>query len=1055
LSISIIPTQRRIPTGTVTFLFTDIEGSTALAQAYPVEMPVLLEKHHAILSQSIEAHHGYVFRITGDAFAAAFPTSADALLAALDAQRKLAQEAWQPVPVKVRMGIHTGAAQADALKVLGDVYEGYLTLTRVQRIMSAAHGGQVLLSSTSVELVRGQLPEEVTLRDLGEHRLKGLVNPERLWQLVVPGLPAEFPPLQSLNAISNNLPAQPTALIGREVELGEVVKRLSSEGVRLLTLTGPGGIGKTRMALQAAAELIEQFKDGVYFIDLAPIRDPESFPTLIAQTLGLRETSQLPLLDEIKVKLQAKTMLLLLDNFEQVTAAASQVAELIRDCPNLKLLVTSREALHVRGEYVFPVPPLAMPRVDQKQPPVEQLTQFAAVRLFIERAQAVKPDFEVTNENAPAVAEICWRLDGLPMAIELAAARIRLFSPQALLERLGSRLKLLQGGARDLPVRQQTLRDAIDWSYELLDGGEQRLFELLSVFSGGCSIETVEGVASGIVSPAELNVDTLDGLASLVDKSLVRQVDQPHGEYRLLMLETIREYALERLEMNPALHAAAHRAHAVYFAEFTRRQWERLTGHERDAALEELGSDIENARAAWRYWVGEKDLEQLGKFVDSLWLLYDVRGWYRATVDLTTDLLNVLSSIPSTPELAQQEIVLRTSLARALLATKGYTAEVEAAYNRALELSQAAGVHAQLYPVLRGLYSFYTFRGEMEKGLPIGEQILELAERSGDANMRIEGHFVLGTSLAFTGNVPLGLEHLDKGIALIDPTRRRSGRFRLGNYPGIPCYTSSALILWGLGFPDQALQRAYAAVELAKKVNHPYSLAYALFHTCVLQQWRRETELSLASAQAVLEVAEKHEFQIWKAVGTCLEGVGFAGMGRAKEGLAQIQKGMDSYQELKSPPIFWPLLRSLQAEVCSLAGSPEQGLALLDEIIGIPNQGYGSLLFVDTYQLKGTLMLAHSPDKPSEAEYWFLHALQIAQEQGATMLELRVAISLTRLWRQTGKADQGRRLLSETYAKFTEGFTTPDLIEARELLGNVSTGQGERGSRLLISDSDL
>ncbi len=337
---------------------------------------------------------------------------------------------------------------------------------------------------------------------------------------------------------------------------------------------------------------------------------------------------------------------------------------------------------------------------------------------------------------------------------------------------------------------------------------------------------------------------------------------------------------LERLEMDPALHAAAHRAHAAYFAEFTRRQWERLTGHERDAALEELGIDIENVRTAWRYWVGERDLEQLGKFVDSLWLLYDVRGWYHATVDLTTDLLNVLSSTPSTPELAQQEIVLRTSLARALLATKGYTPEVEEAYNRALELSQAAGEHAQLFPVLRGLYSFYTFRGEIEKGLPIGEQILELAERSDDANMRVEGHFVLGSCLVFTGNIPLGLEHLDKGIALIDPTRRRSSRFRLGNYPGIPCYTTSALILWGLGYPDQALQRAYAAVELAKTVNHPYSLAYALFHTCILQLWRRETELSLASAQAVLEVAEQHEFQIWKAVGTCLEGVGLAGMGQ-------------------------------------------------------------------------------------------------------------------------------------------------------------------------------
>jgi class 3 adenylate cyclase len=364
-----------MPTGTVTFLFTDIEGSTTLAQDYPDEMNLLLERHNAILRRSIEAHDGYVFRITGDAFAAAFHTGSDAASAALDAQRKLQHEAWHPTPIKVRMGIHTGAAQADPLKDLGDEYAGYLTLTRVQRIMSAARGGQILLSSASAELVRDQLPTDVMLRDMGEHRLKGLVNPEHLWQLAVPDLLSDFPPLLSLNSIPNNLPAQPTALIGREMELSEIVKRLSSEGTRLLTLTGPGGIGKTRIGLQAAAELIEQFKDGVYFVDLASIKDSDSVPTAIAQTLGLREPSDRPLNDEIKGHLRSKTMLLLLDNFEQVTAAASMVVELIRDCPHLKLIVTSRETLHVRGEYIFPVPPLALPEVDLKQPSVEQLTQ--------------------------------------------------------------------------------------------------------------------------------------------------------------------------------------------------------------------------------------------------------------------------------------------------------------------------------------------------------------------------------------------------------------------------------------------------------------------------------------------------------------------------------------------------------------------------------------------------------------------------------------------------------------------------------------------------------
>jgi predicted ATPase len=543
------------------------------------------------------------------------------------------------------MGLHVGEVQPRG----GDFYGP--AINRAARLMAAAHGGQVLLSAAAAGLVVDLLPDKVTLRDLGEHRLKDLARPEHVFQLLQPDLQADFPPLATLDHRPNNLPAQPTPLIGRETELAEILKRLSSDGVRLLTLTGPGGIGKTRLALQASAELIDRFADGVYFVDLASTRDADAVSGTIAQTLGLRGNSDRPLFDELKEQLRARQILLLLDNFEQVTAAASLVGELLRDCPQVKVLVTSREALHVRGEYVYPVPPLGLPKAGGKLPAIDQLTQYEAVRLFIERAQAVKPDFQVTNENAPAVAEICVRLDGLPLAIELAAARIRLFPPPALLERLGSRLSLLRGGARDLPVRQQTLRGAVDWSYELLDPGEQRLFELLSVFVGGCAVEVVEEVAGETGSLDETGLDILDGLASLVDKSLIRQVEPASGATRLLMLETIREYAAERLEADAAFRTAARRSHATYFASFTRQCWVRMAGPSREAAIAELGADLENMLTAWHYWVEEKDLGQLNQFVDALWLLNDVRGWYQSTVDLATDMLAVLAALNISDEL--------------------------------------------------------------------------------------------------------------------------------------------------------------------------------------------------------------------------------------------------------------------------------------------------------------------------------------------------------------------------------------------------------------------
>jgi predicted ATPase len=842
----------------------------------------------------------------------------------------------------------------------------------------------------------------------------------------------ETPTEQALSTVPSNLPAALDRFVGRTRELQEVKDRLV--GTRLLTLLGTGGTGKTRLALQAATDLRDDFEDRIYFVDLAASRDLESVLSVTARAIGLRQESGRPLLDDLKGQIGTQKMLLLLDNFEQVTAAAPTMAELLRDCPELKHLVTSREALHVSGENVYSVPPLALPQTDLKHISVEQMGQSEAIQLFVERAQAVKPDFRLTEENAQAVAELCVRLDGLPLAIELATARLGLFSPHALVERLGNRLKLLRGGGRDAPVRQQTLRDTIDWSYEMLDPGEQRVFELLSVFSGAM-FEAVEDVTSRVKGLDE--IDVVDGLSSLLDKSLVRRVDYGDAESRLLMLETIREFAAARLDEDPKFSAAACRAHAAYFADWAQRQWEHLTGDARETASEQMARDIENIRTAWRYWVAERNFEQLGKFTDSLWLLFDARGWYHATVSLTTDLLELLASTPSTPERVVEQITLQTSLARALLALKGYTQEVEEAYMRALELCEGKGEIPQLLPVLRGLSSLYIYRAEFEKGARTGEQILRLAERYDDASARVEGHLVLGANLAFLNRLQSGMEHLERGIAAYDPERHGMGRFQLGNNPGVVCFTTSALVLWMVGFPDRARDRANDAVGLSKRLNHPSSMAYAQFHAGLIHLWRREDEPAHECAQAVLEIAEEREFQIWRAVGSCLRGASLAGMGSADEGLTLIEEAMNNYQRLKTPPVFWPLLLHLQAGACGLAGRPGDGLTLIDEAVEIATLSEGQTLWSEFFQLKGGLLLAMSPDNAAEAESWFQRAVDTAAEVQAPMLQLRAALRLGRLWREQGKTEPARELLSDAYDRLTEGFSTRDLREAKALLDDL------------------
>jgi predicted ATPase/class 3 adenylate cyclase/Tfp pilus assembly protein PilF len=591
-----------LPTGTVTFLFTDIEGSTKRWEVYPEQMRSALQCHDAILRSAIETHGGYVFKTVGDAFCAAFASPQDALQSSLHAQRELQQETWPQELgfVTIRAALHTGTPD----EWDGD-YFGQ-PVNRVARLLSAGHGGQILLSLSTYELVRDQLPQGVELVDLGERRLKDLFRPEHVYQVLADGLPSDFPPLNTLDARPNNLPAQPNSLVGREKEVRQVASLFRSKEVRLLTLTGTGGTGKTRLSLQVAADMVDEFDDGAMFVDLSPLMESALVVPTIARTLGVQEQGSKPILDTLKGYLKERQMLLVIDNFEQVVDTAPQVAQLLSSCPKVKVLVTSRVPLRVQGEHEYAVPTLSLPDV-RKLPLLEQLTQYEAVKLFIERAMAVKANLQVTNDNAAAVAEICVRLDGLPLAIELAAARIRVLPPHALLSRLSNRLKVLTGGARDLSARQQTLRGAIDWSYDLLDEGHKQLFRRMAVFQGGRTLEALEAVCN---YDSQLQVEVFDGLEALLSSSLLQQREGSDGEPRFWMLETIHEYAREKLEESGEA-GALQREHALYFMRLAEEAEPHLTGEKSGEWLERLEDGYDNIRAALQ-WARESSRNNRG-----------------------------------------------------------------------------------------------------------------------------------------------------------------------------------------------------------------------------------------------------------------------------------------------------------------------------------------------------------------------------------------------------------------------------------------------------------
>ncbi len=820
-----------LPTGTVTFLFTDIEGSTRLMQEVGDRYVKAQTDHHAILRAAFTGSRGRELRTEGDSFFAVFESAVDACHAAATAQTDLATNEWpEGVTIRVRIGLHTGEAP-----LVGNEYIG-LDVHHAARVAASAHGGQVVISEATRALVDEHLDDGVTLRDLGMHRLKDLARPERLYQLVIPGVRDAFPPLRTLDSTPNNLPTQLTSFIGREEDVIEARRLLS--GTRLLTLTGPGGIGKTRLSLQLAADVIHDFPGGVFFVPLSAVTDPTVIPAVIVNMLGVGVAGNRMPLDVVNDYLHDRKALLVLDNYEQLLPdGAGVVSELLHASPGIKAVVSSRAVLRVYGEQEMPVRPLRLPD-PRALPPLAALSQFEAVQLFIERAVSVKPDFQVTNDNAAAVAGICERVDGLPLAIELAAARVKLFAPKALLARLDKSLQqVLAGGARDLPGRQQTLAGAIAWSYDLLDEPHRRLFRRFSVFARGASLEQIEAVCGS----DDLGIDVLTGLDELADQSLLRRMPD-FEEPRLLMLQVVREYAGERLRESGEEQAIRDR-HAAAFQALAEAASPNLFGAERKDWLDRLERDHDNFRAAFDWAAATGDASRAMCLGAAFWRFWQMRGQLREGRARMEAIL-AMSTAPTQER------------ARALEAAAGiayWQADMEASqrwYDENIVLVRATGDKAKLADALyNSSFPRLVGRTDLVSALEMVQEANAIFKELGDAAGAARSGWAIGNALYFQERNAEAAVALDEAIEL---NRKVDNRFGHGWALHTRC-----LAALKLGDVTRAHDCARQGLEIFAEANDISGITIFLDDVASVAEYERDKTAALRLAAAALASRNK------------------------------------------------------------------------------------------------------------------------------------------------------------------------------------------------------
>ncbi|HSS61260.1 MAG TPA: adenylate/guanylate cyclase domain-containing protein [Candidatus Limnocylindrales bacterium] len=750
-----------LPTGTVTFLFTDIEGSTRLMQELGDEYVQAQLTHHEILRAAFKSGDGRELRTEGDSFFCVFKSAVDACGSAAQAQREFAAREWpQGKPLRVRVGLHTGEAP-----LVGEEYIG-LDVHHAARVAASAHGGQVVVSDATRSLVEASLPPDLTLRDLGLHRLKDLARPERLFQLVIEGAPSTFPALRTLDSTPNNLPTQLTSFVGREDQVAEAKRLL--HGTRLMTLTGPGGIGKSRLSLQIAAEVVHSFPSGVFFVPLSAVRDPQLVPSAIAQAIGIPVSGNRLPFEAVVEYLAGKQVLLVLDNFEQLLPDGGPVvSDLLRAASDVKCLVSSRAVLRVYGEQELALEPLRLPDL-RTRPSVAALSQYEAVALFIERAVAAKHDFEVTNENAPAVAAISSTLHGMPLAIELAAARIKLLTPDQILARLEHHLDTLTAGSRDLPERQQTLRGAIAWSYDLLDEPLKRLFGRFSVFARGGNLEQAEAVCG---PASEVGVDVLTGLDELAEQSLLRRMPD-YDEPRLLMLQVIREYAADRLQADGATDSIKDR-HAAAYQTLAELAAPHVFGSEQKRWLDRLELDHDNFRAAFDWTLARGDATRALSLGAALWRFWQMRGHLREG-RMRLDAILAMPGAHDHPS----ERARALEAAGGIAYWQGDMKACEVYYDECLELTRAGGDERAIANALyNDSFPGNVTKTNLKKAQALLEEALLIYRRLADEPGLARSLWALGQLYLHLGDDAASVAALDEAIKLF---RRLGDNFGLG-----------------------------------------------------------------------------------------------------------------------------------------------------------------------------------------------------------------------------------------------------------------------------------